>query len=176
MIRVLYYNAETRKILTLCNYTFLITQDIKPLEKIQVALTLQREGECEGNDTHTVEDQQLTEPKRPTELNPSHKRKEPPCQDEPRRTKGIRKDFRWLADPFLSDKDDNDDNENNEDGECEIFVMMAEAKDEFQTLKEAKESSKWPEWERTICVKLIQHREKGRNLENDESTTKRSSA
>jgi hypothetical protein len=47
------------------------------------------------------------------------------------------------------------------DDENHMILLMAEAGDEFQTLKEAKESPDWPEWEIAIRAELVQHREKG---------------
>ncbi len=41
-----------------------------------------------------------------------------------------------------------------------MMILMAEAGDEFQTLKEAMESPDWPEWERAIKSELGQLQEK----------------
>jgi hypothetical protein len=37
-----------------------------------------------------------------------------------------------------------------------MILLMAEANDEFHSLKEAKESPDWPEWEKAIQAKLNQ--------------------
>jgi hypothetical protein len=66
--------------------------------------------------------------------NVSRKRKAESEKEEPRKTRKIRKDYRQLADPFLSDDDEDDDDP---EDESEMIIMMAEAGDEFQTLREA---------------------------------------
>jgi hypothetical protein len=40
-------------------------------------------------------------------------------------------------------------------------VLMAEINDKFHTLKEAKESSDWLQWDTAIWTELDQHQEKG---------------
>jgi Reverse transcriptase (RNA-dependent DNA polymerase) len=42
-----------------------------------------------------------------------------------------------------------------------MILLMAEAGDEFHSLKEAKESPNWPEWEKAIQAELKQLQEKG---------------
>jgi hypothetical protein len=161
---VLYYNAETRKVLTSRNYVFLTAREPDPPEEIIIEDTPTHEGEHEDT-TRRVEEnthEAPTEPKGPTEPNASRKRKEPPVQDEPRRTRGIRKNYRQLADPFSSEESDGEEGLDLDDfDENSMFVMMAEAGDKFQSLKEAKESPDWPEWEIAIRAELVQHREKG---------------
>jgi hypothetical protein len=81
---VLYYNADTRKVLTSRNYVFLTERKPEPPEAIIRNSTPQHEGEREDGTARGVET---------TEPNASRKRKEPPDQDEPRQTRGIRRDY-----------------------------------------------------------------------------------
>jgi hypothetical protein len=78
---VIYYNAETRKILTSHNYVFLTLKASAPAEEIQITGdTPQREGEREERDVQ--ED---------PESNTNRKRKNPEQvpEDEPRKTRGV---------------------------------------------------------------------------------------
>jgi hypothetical protein len=161
---VLYYNAEMCKVLTSRNYVFLTTREPDPPEEIIIEDTPTHEGEREDTARRVEENthEAPTEPKGPTEPNASRKRKEPPVQDEPRRTRGICKNYQQLADPFSLEESDGEEGLDLDDfDENSMFVMMAEAGDEFQSLKEAKESPDWPEWEIAIRAELVQHREKG---------------
>jgi Reverse transcriptase (RNA-dependent DNA polymerase) len=115
---------------------------LEPPEEIRVEDTPTREGERERINVRQVEDTNL-------------KRKEP---DEPRKTRGVRLDYRHLNDPYSEDEDD----------EEEIYeesflleLLLAEISDEFHSLKEAKESTDWPQWDKAIRSELDQHQEKG---------------
>ena len=95
-----------------------------------------------------------------TEPNTSQKRKQPPKgKDEPRRTRGVQVDYWQLADPYPLDDKSNE--ENLEDEEENKIILIAEAEDEFQSLKEAKELPDWPKWKLAIQTELNQHQEKG---------------
>ncbi len=130
---VLYYNAETKKILTSRNYKFL-TEQKEAAEEIAVSPTREGEHEDDARGINTRVDNTPSSEKS-KEKNDSRKRKAQPEENSPRKTRGIRKDYRKLADPFSSD----DEDEPNDDEE-EMMILMAEAGDEFQTLKEAMES------------------------------------
>ena len=154
---VLYYNAERRKVLTSRNYKFLTAKEPEAAEEIAVHDYPLREGECEGRSACGKEQGIENIPSAPAkETNMSRKRKASPNVDEPRKTWGIRKDYRKLSDPFSSEDEENE----NPDDETEMVIMMAEAGDEFQSLKEAMESPDWPEWERAIHAELAQLKEK----------------
>ena len=56
---MLYYNAETRKVLTSCNHTFLTAWDPTPQEGIVIENPSAHEGEQEGTNMHTVEENLL---------------------------------------------------------------------------------------------------------------------
>jgi transposase InsO family protein len=160
---VLYYNAETRKVLASRNYVFLSAKDKEPPEEIVIQDTPTHEGEREDETARRVEENtQPKEPERPKEPDTSRKRKEQPSVDEPRKTRGVRQDYRRLADPFSDEESEGEKDVDLDDfDESQMYIAMAEAEDEFQTLKEAKESPSWPEWEIAIRAELVQHREKG---------------
>jgi hypothetical protein len=86
----------------------------------------------------------------------SKKRKEP---NEPQKTRGVRLDYCHLNDLYSEDEEEAD--EDDEEETHIIEVLTAKVDDEFQSLKEAKESPTWLEWENAIRTKLDQHQEKG---------------
>jgi hypothetical protein len=93
--------------------------------------------------------------------NNTNKRKKPVRENEPRKTRGVRPDYRKLNDPY-SDESKSEDLVNAHDEEDLISeVLVAEIGDEFHSLREAKESPEWPEWEQAILTELNQHQEKG---------------
>ena len=147
---VLYYNAETQKVLTSCNYVFLTLREKEPDEEIVVKLTPTHEGEYEETNVRGVKISK--EPailNKPAEPDANCKRKEPPRQNEPCQTRGIQKDYRQLANPFTLENE-TDDEEKDDLDNSQMILLMAEAGDEFYTLKEAKESPNWPKWEIAI--------------------------
>jgi len=90
---VLYYNAETRKILTSRNYVFLTARPAEPTEEIVITETLY-EGEREEHDTCEVIDKDKDKTiKWKVEM-----------EDELRKTRGVRPDYRCLNDPESEDK------------------------------------------------------------------------
>src|SRR6266849_9770659 len=125
---VLYYNAETKKILTLRNYKFL-TEQKEAAEEIAVSPTREEEYEDAARRIHTRIDKDPSSEKL-KEQNDSRKRKAQPEENSPRKMRAIQKDYWKLANPFSSDEEDKPDN--NE--ESEMMILMAEARDEFQTL------------------------------------------
>src|SRR5712691_297052 len=141
-----------KKILTSRNYKFLTEQK----EAAEEAVSPTREGEYK-DDVHGINTRVDNTPssEKSKEKNDSRKRKAQPEENSPRKTRGIRKDYWKLADPFSS----NDEDEPNDDEE-EMMILMAEAGDELQTLKEAMESPDWPEWECAIKSELGQLQEK----------------
>ena len=74
---------------------------------------------------------------------------EPVDINEPRKTRNIRVDYRYLDNPFTDEE---------EAGIAEVReqAFAAVPNDECQSLHEAKESDEWPEWERTIQAELNQ--------------------
>ena len=144
-----YYNAETRKVLTSQNFHFLsLTNDYTPPAPIEVLLDAPIEGEPERNTL-------------PTSGNKSdsskRKRDEEEGQQEPRRTRGIRIDYQYLHNPFPDEGDDA--NTATFSSEEELFAITAG--DELKSLKEAKSSPDWQEWEKAIQIELTQLQQMG---------------
>ena len=176
-----YYNAEVRKVLTSRNYRFLTPAKEAPSpDVIVVAPDAQCEGEqgrdaLPSSDAPTMGGQlgdvntrsdvpishgQLSIPPQP-KGGDSLKRKIIPKEDEPvtppRKTRGIKRDYCQMNDPFSEEEDENADDDY-------LYVAQTEAifgGDEPRSLREAKESPEWSEWERAIMSELNQLREKG---------------
>jgi hypothetical protein len=136
---VWYYSAETRKILTLQNYVFLTARGAEPTEKITVKDTPTRKGERGERNAHAVENAEhpLNKPGNDCKW----KREWSKRKEQPHKTRGVRPDYRRLADPFLEDKDSKDEKD---DENLFIEVLMTEVGDKFYCLKEAKDSRIWP--------------------------------
>jgi len=147
---VKYYNAAMRNILTSRNFHFLSPVESSPLEEIAIEPDALLEGErspsCEGEqegDTRSATQETKGETrKRKAETNIDTR--------EPQQTRGIRRDYRYLADPFP-------------DEEEARMVSVAKEKafamipgDDCHSLKEARESPDWPEWEHAINTELKQ--------------------
>ena len=78
-------------------------------------------------------------------------------EDSPQRTRGKWIDYRHLNNPFLDDKDK--DVNVVTDISNETFSITAN--DGVVSLKEAKKSDKWPEWEKAIKAELTQLQKMG---------------
>jgi hypothetical protein len=149
---VLYYNTETRTILTSRNYVFLTAKSANIPEEITVEDTPMCEGEREEGG--------MLEADESTSL--SCKRKEHNWEDKPHRTRGVCLDYQILNDPYSSE-DEEDNGEINEDENENLLaeVLTAKIANEFHSLKEAQASYDWPKWDSAIHSKLNQHQEKG---------------
>ena len=152
---VKYYNTAMRNILTSRNFRFLSPVESSPPEDIAIEPDALLEGEhgpsCEGEregDTCSATQETKGETrKRKAETNIDIR--------EPRQTRGIRHDYRYLADPFPDEE---------EAGMVSIAKEEAFAVipgDNCHSLKEAQESPDWPEWEHTINTELEQLRHMG---------------
>jgi hypothetical protein len=153
---VKYYNAETRKVLISRNFSFPVPQQRDPSpEEIVVAPNMPREGESRGS----------AQPSSANGNSDSSKRKRDGEEDtldldSPRKTRGRRTNYRYLADPFSDEEED----ETNELEELSMLAANAEIQyggDEPKSLKEAQQSPDWPEWEHAIKAELAQLHEKG---------------
>ena len=135
---VLYYNAETHKILKSRNFRFLTLQNKRtPPEEIEVAPDLPREGEEPEGNTRLSGD--LISP------NAGDKRKREDYdkeQFEPRKTRGNRPNYRHLNDP---DPDEDDDIYTSDEQYVNSAIIPG---DELHSLAEARKSPDWPEWEK----------------------------
>jgi hypothetical protein len=129
-----------RNILTSCNYCFLVPLIDNPPEEIAIdpgEITPPREGEMKDS---TWSMDPVIPQKRPADdvdIN------------EPRRTRAIRVDYRYLANPFP-------DEEEAKIVEVREQAFAAVLNDECRSLHEAKESEEWPEWECAIQAELNQ--------------------
>jgi hypothetical protein len=165
---VKYYTAEQKKVLTSRNYRFLSTPTAmgSPSDEIVVAPDGQREGETEEGALSSGIDPSKGEPStKTTEDHPERdgarsKRKrgaeeESESEDvSPRKTRGICTDYRKLQDPFTHCFDGIRSTE-----EDEINVSQTEAMlggDDPKSLRQAKESPQWPEWEHAVQAELDQ--------------------
>jgi len=148
---VKYYNAATKNILISRNFHFLSPAETTPPEEIAIEPDTPLQGEyspqCEGereDGTHNA-----TSKNKP---NNSRKQKAETDIDprEPQRTRGIRRNYRYLADPFPDEK------------EAGMLVIAKEKAftvipgDDCHSLKEACKSPEWPEWECAIQTELEQ--------------------
>ena len=152
-----YYSAETRKVLTSRNFSFIDPpSNDPPSEEIVVAPDVPREGESRGSaQPSCTKTPKGNEPKDGVPSNgnepgitcASSKRKQPEGDenildvDIPRKTRGKRIDYRHLNDPF-SDEEDGD-----ELVELALLAASAETQngnDKPKSLTEAKKSSDGP--------------------------------
>src|SRR6202046_682889 len=150
---VKYYNAETRKVLTSRNYRSLhLPEDPNPPEPVVITPDIQHEGES-GAGQDMPQSGVTPETERSSEPGPARKRKrlvenpEDVDIEQPRRTRGIRPDYRYLSNPF------------GYEGEEEVTNLLEEtyaiiAGDELNSLNEAKSSQDWPEWRKAIDEEL----------------------
>jgi len=72
----------------------------------------------------------------------------------PRKTRGVRVDYRYLNDPFL-------DEEEAGISEVQEQTYATVPDDECWTLRDAKWSPEWPEWEKAIQAELNQLKKMG---------------
>jgi hypothetical protein len=150
---VKYYNKDLRKILTSRNYKSIKSDPRRPLE----------------DDNHSPMDQirdTNSHPGPSTEVNapaPSTPTDGTACSNKrssndldlphPKRTRGVKRDYKQLDNPF-SDTDDD------EDSLIVVHLMIndesynAATNDGPISLKEAKQSPNWPEWEKAIEIEL----------------------
>jgi hypothetical protein len=168
---VQYYNAEMRKVLTSRNYCFLSPPKGNPLpEDIVVAPDVQHEGELRDSALSTSGDPQgvqltgdapqgvhptsnnsVPQGVQPTDsdsLKGKRKREKETLDpaEEPRKTRGIRQDYRYLNDPYSYK-------------EHEVNAAQAKAMlggGDPKSLKEAMRTPEWPEWEHEIQIELNQ--------------------
>ena len=154
-----YYNAATRTILTLRNFCFLSPAEPSPPEELAIDSDAPLQGECDPPFEGEREDGTCrAAPKNGPES--SRKRKAETNIDprEPRKTRGIRRNYRHLNDgrhPFPDEEEAGMISVTKE----KAFTVIPE--DDCCSLKEARESHDWPEWERAIHIELEQLRQMG---------------
>ena len=84
------------------------------------------------------------------------KRNEEKYVPEKRVTRGIKKDYRYLQNPFPDEEEDINLETSSDEKQFAII-----AGDELTNLEDAKKSSDWPEWEKAIQKELAQLQEMG---------------
>ena len=137
-----YYNAETRKVLISRNIRFLaLTNDQPPSEPIVVLPDAPDEGESKGSMPPTSGNSG-------NNLKRKRDEEEEPNQRETRVKPRI--NYRYLNDPFPDEEEDeatfiSDD-----------YTFAIIAGDEYTSLKDARNSPDWPEWEKAIQNELAQ--------------------
>jgi len=130
------------------NFCFLSPIESTPPEEIAIELDALLEGErgpsCKGeweNGTRSAT-QESRGQKRKVETNIDTR--------EPQKTRGVQQDYRYLADPFL----DEEEARMVSIAKVEVFAVIPG--DNCHSLKEARESPDWPEWECAIHTELKQ--------------------
>jgi hypothetical protein len=144
-----YYNAETRKVLTSRNIHFL---DLSHNEPSPEPMVLLPDAPCEGESEGAQGGTQLTSVNKSDSL----KRKQDQNEDgemNDRRTRAKHVDYRYLNDPF-PDEEKNNESEVVYTADDEIYAIIAG--DEYTSLKDARNSPDWPEWEKAIHSELAQ--------------------
>ena len=147
-----YYNAATRNILTSRNYKFLSTQDLPSPEEIVIDPPSQgesssREGEGKSAPIENSEIERDTQ----SESRKHTLEGESTRGDEKRhQTRGNRPDYRYLNDPFPDEEETGIATAS----KPEAFVVMPD--DDCPSLKDARTSPEWPEWEQAIHAELDQ--------------------
>jgi hypothetical protein len=161
-----YYNTTMRNILTSWNYKFLDVNMLPTPEKISKDHPDQgesslHEGECDL-DSGDWDAQRRCRPDQDTgdqdalsDQSDHVQESEHDYTENQRVTRGIKKDYRYLHDPFPDEE---------EAGiaivkKPEAFVVIPD--NDCCSLKEAKESPEWPKWETAIHVELDQLHQMG---------------
>jgi len=151
---VKYYNAETRKVLTSRNFKSLnLAIDRKSPEPVVITPDILHEGES-GAD-HMPQSGVMPEAEGSSETDGSRKRKrsvEIPIDvdiNEPRKTRGLRPDYRYC---YLNNIFGQEDDEEETNLLEETYAIIAG--DELNSLEEAKSSLDWPEWRKAIDEEL----------------------
>jgi len=141
---ILYYNASTHKILSSQNFCFL-TQTTTPPPSDDIKLDPTPEGE------NIIPVQTTDEP---------NKNGKCTTEEEPfkQRTRGKRVYYCTLNDPFPDKLDEQGNLIVNSDDD-QIYAIMAG--DKHHSLKEAKASYDWPEWQSAMDIELKQLQEMG---------------
>jgi hypothetical protein len=146
---IIYFNAETRKILTSRNVRFLnLTNNETLPEPIVVLPDAPDEGESGKSIPSTSGN---------NDNNNSLKRKRDEEDNEPnqRRTRGKIVDYRYLNNPFP----DEEEQEITFTSDEQAFAIIAG--DEYNSLKDARNAPDWPEWEKAIQHELTQLHQMG---------------
>lgn len=138
-----YYNAATKNILTSRNFRFLVPSTSSPPEELAI----------DPGENAPPSEGELQRDKRNVDPVIPQKRAADTINDPvaPRKTRGIRIDYRYLNDPFPDEEE-----AGIADVRPQAFAAVLDNSDECHSLREAKQSSEWPEWEQAIDTELNQ--------------------
>jgi hypothetical protein len=148
-----YFNAETCKVLTSCNFRFLfLPSENSPLEEIIITSN----ASCEEEESGSMQSKGSNNLKR-KRTNEGNKE-----SNERRCTRGIKIDYWYLNNPFPDEKENANEAKTNE----VILTSIEEiynsiTGDELKSLKEAQSLPDWPEWEKAIKAELTQLQQMG---------------
>ena len=150
---VKYYNAQSRKVLTSRNFHLLSSPDPEPEPELCDPIVVTPEV-----DTTAVDHNIAPEggPGSSTRNTQKRKAEDSPPNAEPKRTRGVRIDYKMLNDPFS----DNEDNADEETLHTQ-YINAAEIGGDIHSLVEARKSDEWPEWKSAIQAELNQLEEMG---------------
>src|SRR5712691_831153 len=135
-----YYNANTKSILITRNFRFLTPSVPSPPDAIAIEHDPPHEGE-RGNSTRSII--------------PQKRAADTDDETQPHKTRGKRVDYKYLSDPFPDEVEAGIASVAKE----EAFAVIPD--DDCRSLREAKESQEWPEWEQAIQAELDQHKRMG---------------
>jgi hypothetical protein len=150
---VKYYNAATRNILTSRNFRHINPTEKPSQEEIEVIPDTMREPDMTREpDTREGESTGSAPPGHdvPTHNLGPKKRMRNEIEDdininEPRKTRGIRTDYKRLQDPFT---EEDEEDENTFLSIEEVYAIIAG--DEITGLNEARNSPEWPKWQQAM--------------------------
>jgi hypothetical protein len=143
---ILYYNAETRKVLNSQNFHFLDPSSTVSPEHL---LITPDDAVCEGESMITTMQCNIDiDQTGPSSL---QKRLVDDVKENMRHTRRKRVDYRQLHDLFS----------NEENMHANEITNLLEGNEDQPTLEQARCSLKWPKWEKAIQSELAQLQEKG---------------
>ena len=143
---IMYYNVVTRNILTLRNFCFLTRADPSPLEELGIQLSTPLEGENSPLYEGELEDGTCSAAPETRTGNPRKWKAQVNIDPrEPRRARGICKDYRYLHDPFPDKKKASMLCVAKEQAFSTIQAFNIIPGDDCHSLKEACASPDWPE-------------------------------
>ena len=146
---VKYYNAATRNILLSRNFRVLVPAEPSPPEELAIDSPM-----SQGESAPSCEGEEQEASTRSVKGSNKRKAEEEIDPREPRKPRKVRIDYRYLEKPFRDER-----KAGIAVAREEAFVVVPE--DDCRSLREAKESSEWPEWKRAIEVELDQLRRMG---------------
>jgi len=153
----MYYNAVTRNILTLRNFHFLTRADPSPPEELGIQPSTPLEGENSPPYEGELEDGTCSAAPETRTGNPRKWKAQVNIDPrEPHRTRGICKDYRYLHDLFPDKKKAGMLCVAKEQAFSTIQAFNIIPGDDCHSLKEARASPDWPEWEKVIQTELEQ--------------------